>query len=88
MGMLDAFLEGWEFRSSRPEFEAGETIHLEVTGYDPETERAVARVGDTHLFIEESEQTLLGHSVRLKVETFDPENATGTARLLEVLDTD
>ncbi|PSP73533.1 hypothetical protein BRC86_08935 [Halobacteriales archaeon QS_3_64_16] len=87
MSRLDAFLKGWSFRSSTPEFEPGQEIAAFVTGRDGRGQ--VARIGDTILHLDTGDgnggEDLLDTRVRLRIEDFDANDHTGRATVLERL---
>lgn len=97
MSLFDAFTEGWTFRTNEPTFEPGAEITAFVTGR--ESDGYVARIGDTILSLDQSddgehggrnadggETDLLDTRVRLRVEEFDTNDHTGRATVLERLD--
>jgi hypothetical protein len=81
MSLLEKYLAGWGFRSSKPDFDPGQEITVFVTGYDGDA--PVARVGDTVLRIEDAPADVVDTRVRLRVESFDDNDHTGTATYLE-----
>lgn len=83
MGGLKKYLKGWEFRSSTPGFERGEKVFVEINGYDEDRDRAVARVGDTHLHIKDLDDSHRGQLVQIQIDSFDETNHTGEAHLVE-----
>lgn len=72
----------WRFRSARPTLEAGDEIVVYLTEFDPDTGKARARIGDTVLTIDGADRDQLDELVRLHVESFNPEQSAGTARLI------
>lgn len=83
MSRLDAFLEGWSFRSNTPTFEEGQELAAFVTGYDAEEGVALVRIGDTVLRIPDGSPNLVDTQVRLRIEAFDANDHTGRATVLE-----
>jgi hypothetical protein len=83
MSRLDAFFEGWGFRTNRPTFEPGEEFTAFVTGYEDDT--GIVRLGDTVLRLSEASPDLVDTQVRLRVEAFDGNDHAGRATVLEEL---
>ncbi|PSQ08976.1 hypothetical protein BRC98_06355 [Halobacteriales archaeon QS_7_68_65] len=81
MSRLDAFLEGWSFRTNRPSFEPGEEFAAFVTGH--EDGDAVVRIGDTVLRLDDTSPALVDTRIRLRVEEFDDSNHVGRATVLD-----
>jgi hypothetical protein len=81
MSLLDKYLAGWGFRSHTPSFDPGQEITVFVTGYDGDS--PVARVGDTVLRVENAPADAVDARVRLRVESFDQSDYTGTATYLD-----
>lgn len=55
MSLFSAFTEGWSFRTNTPSFEPGAEITAFVTGR--ESGGYVARIGDTILQVEDTDDT-------------------------------
>ncbi|MFC6733130.1 hypothetical protein [Haladaptatus sp. DYSN1] len=68
------------FRTSTPSFEPGQEFSVFITGYD--TDGAVARVGDTHLFVDGATEAHVDEKVRVRVLEFDDDAFEGKAELL------
>ena len=83
MSRLDAFFEGWRFRTSKPKFEPGEEFTAFVTGY--ENGAGLVRLGDSVLRLSEASPDLVDTQVRLRVEEFDANDHAGRATVLEEL---
>ncbi|WP_132057706.1 DUF7513 family protein [Halorussus amylolyticus] len=81
MSLLEKYLAGVGFRTNTPAFEPGEEISAFVTGYDGDT--PVARIGDTVLRVEGAPADAVDARARLKIESFDATDHTGTATYLE-----
>lgn len=81
MSLLDKYLAGWSFRTNTPAFEPGQEITAFVTGYDGDS--PVVRIGDTILRVADAPAEAVDARVRLKVESFDASDHTGTATYLE-----
>lgn len=79
MSRLDAFLKGLEFRTSRPEYDAGDELDVIVTGR--EAGEAVVRIGDTKLFVADGHLSV-DDEVRIRVTEFDDDRSVGRAELL------
>ena len=83
MSFLDSFLAGATFRSNTPKFDSREELTAFLTGYDDEG--AIARIGDTVLRVPDAPEEAVGMQARLRVESFDANEHTGEAALLDVL---
>ena len=83
MSRLDAFFEGWTFRSNKPTFESGEEFTAFVTGHENGT--GIVRLGDSVLRLSEVSSDLVDTQVRLRVEEFDANDHSGRATVLEEL---
>ena len=83
MSFLDTFLAGVGFRSSTPEFDPGEEITAFLTDYDHEC--CLARIGDTVLRVPDATEETVGMQARLRIESFDANDHTGEATVLDVL---
>jgi hypothetical protein len=81
MSLLEKYLVGVGFRTNTPAFAPGQEISAFVTGYDGDT--PVARIGDTVLRIEDAPADAVDARARLRVESFDDGDHTGTATYLE-----
>jgi len=83
MSLFQKYLAGWEFRSNKPSFEAGDEVELFVTGREDGVQ--VAHVGDSKLRIADAPDGLLDKRVRLEVTSFDDNDHVGEAEYLEVV---
>ncbi len=83
MSLLEKYLAGWEFRSNRPSFDAGDEVELFVTGR--ENGAQIARVGDSKLRLADAPDDLLDKRVRLKVTSFDDSDHVGEAEYLKTV---
>ncbi len=83
MSVLNRFLQGWEFRSATPSFEAGEEITAYMTGYMPEQNIGVVRIGDSILTIPEAELENVDTLLRLEITSFDEARYHGKARIVD-----
>ncbi|WP_232687704.1 DUF7513 family protein [Halobacterium zhouii] len=83
MSRLSAFFTGIGFRTNRPTFEPGEEVVAFVTGV--EDGRAVVRVGDTKLYLEDPPENPVDLQVRLRIDEFDGNDHDGTATYLETV---
>lgn len=81
MSLLEKYLAGVGFRTNTPDFDVGDEITVFVTGYNGET--PVVRIGDTVLRVEDAPPEAIDARVRLRVESFDDNDHTGTASYLE-----
>lgn len=79
------YLEGWQFRTTKPRFEPGDETSLIVTDYDHEMDAAVARVGDTRIYIEDTQPDIVDMKVRIAITDFDTNDHVGTAELIAVI---
>lgn len=86
MSLLEKYLKGWRFRTSKPSFEPGEEMQLFIT--DIEGNTLIARIGDSVIHISEGSPALVGTRVRVRVEQFDDNTHVGNATLLEPIETD
>ncbi len=73
----------WRFRTATPSFEPGETITVYITGFDEETGAGQARIGDTQLTVQGAAASDIGRLVELRVDSFEPASATGSATIVE-----
>ncbi|WP_330630555.1 DUF7513 family protein [Halocatena halophila] len=83
MSLLEKYLKGWQFRTNTPAFEPGESVELFV--FDVIDGTPVASVGDTKLFIEDAPPELAGSRAIVEITSFDDQEHTGSAKLLERL---
>lgn len=81
MSLLEKYLKGWTFRTSKPSFEPGDEMELYVT--DAEDGTPIARVGDSFIHISDGSAALVGTRVRVRVDRFDDDTHTGHATMLE-----
>ncbi|MFP4171442.1 MAG: hypothetical protein ACLFV4_00870 [Candidatus Hydrogenedentota bacterium] len=72
----------WRFRSSKPAFEAGQVVSLYITGFELDTNVAVARVGDSILTVHGAHPADIDCLVQLRVDDFDHDQSTGAAQLI------
>ena len=79
--MTRGLFANWRFRSSRPEFAAGDEIRAYLTGFDPATGSGTVRIGDTVLQVEGVEAGQVDQLIDLRVESFDATGAAGRAVL-------
>ncbi|QDX41333.1 hypothetical protein [Salarchaeum sp. JOR-1] len=80
---LDAFFAGIGFRTATPSFDAGDEFVIVVTGSDDDT--PIARIGDSRLRIPDAPRDSVHTKVRVRVESFDDADHTGTATYLETV---
>lgn len=85
MSLLDKYLAGWRIRSSTPDFEPGEEYRVVITGYDDAEDAAIARVGDSVLYVDDTRPAHVDTIVRIRVTEFDSNDHAGRAELLEVV---
>lgn len=83
MSAFDSFLDGLRFRTTHPSFEEGEQIVAFVTGYDEDG--AIARIGDTILYLPDESATVVDSQVRLTVTEFDVNDHVGRGEIDEVI---
>lgn len=85
MSLVEKYFRGWRRRSSTPDFEPGEEYRVVLTGYN-ETERAaVARVGDTEIYVDDTSRDYVDKIARVRVTEFDDNGHSGRAELVEVV---
>lgn len=84
MSRLSAFTEGLKFRTNKPRFDPGTEFRVFVTGYEDGT--ALVRLGDSVLRIPDAPPNLLDTQVPVRVESFDDNDHTGQATVLDGLD--
>ncbi|WP_255169458.1 DUF7513 family protein [Natrononativus amylolyticus] len=85
MSFLKKYLKGWQFRSTTPTFEPGQTVNVFVARYDEREGVGIARIGDTILAVEGAEPAHVELQVRVRVTEFDAETAEGRGEFLEVV---
>lgn len=84
MSLLDSYLKGWEFRTTKPSLEEGSEINIFVNKYDGNN-TGIANVGDTLLYIEGVNPEHVNKRVRVKVTEFDEEESVGKGTFQEVI---
>ncbi|GAA0658564.1 DUF7513 family protein [Salarchaeum japonicum] len=80
---LDAFFAGVGFRTATPSFDAGDEFVVVVTGREGDT--PVVRIGDSVLRVPDAPRDSVRTKVRVRVESFDDADHTGTATYLETV---
>lgn len=85
MSFVEKYLKGWQFRTSTPTLTPDDEVVVTVTGYDDEEGSAVARIGDTKLYIEDSDGADVGNRVRVRVLDFDDAINVGHGEALAVV---
>lgn len=71
----------WHFRSARPNLDPGDEIEVYLTAFDPETGKGQARIGDSIVEVDGARVEQLDTLVKLHVESFNAEQARGSARV-------
>ena len=84
MSLLDKYMKGWRFRTTKPSLEEGSMINIFVNRYKGDNV-GVANVGDTRLFIEGVEAEHVEKRVRVKVTDFDHEESVGRAAFRKII---
>lgn len=79
--MSKGLFANWRFRTSHPTLEPGQRIEVYLTAFDHETGRAEARIGDTVLTVDGASSEQVDELVEMRVEAFDSQQHTGTARV-------
>ncbi|QAU12720.1 hypothetical protein EKH57_08285 [Halorubrum sp. BOL3-1] len=83
MSVFDKFLAGWSFRGSRPDYAAGDTIEVMVTGREGDGGAAggtaIARIGDSTLRIEGAPEDAINTRIIVDVESWDGSAHAGRA---------
>lgn len=85
MSLLEKYLKGWQFRTTTPDFEVGEEYRVVITGYDETEQRAVARVGDTVLYLEDTQPAHVDTVAEVRITEFDANEHTGSAEVVDVV---
>jgi len=80
---FDAFFAGLGFRTATPSFDSGDEFIVVVTGSEGDT--PIARIGDSVLRIPDAPRDSVQTKVRVRVESFDDADHTGTATYLETV---
>ena len=83
MSLLDKYMKGWRFRSSRPSLEAGDEVDVFVA--ESNSDEGHAYIGDTHLIVEGAGPETVEKQVRVRVTEFDATNASGRGEFVEVV---
>lgn len=83
MSLLEKYLKGWSFRTSRPSFEPDEELTVIVSEYDDGS--PVARIGDTVLHVDDVPPNAIDRRVRVRVTEFDENEHDGRATYLETV---
>lgn len=81
--MIGKLFSRWTFRSSLPVFQPGEVIHSYLTGFDPASGKAEARIGDSILEVSGARADQVETLVHLQIESFDTSAHRGQARLID-----
>lgn len=81
-----SFFDSWQFRSSYPSFAPGDRITVYATGYNRETDRLLARVGDTVLTVTGGTADDVDRKLTVDVKSFNDSNHTGEAELINAVD--
>ncbi|WP_338729289.1 hypothetical protein [Haladaptatus sp. DJG-WS-42] len=69
------------FRTSTPSFDPGDEFSVFITGFNHSG--AVARVGDTMLYVDGATQAHVDQKVTVRVTAFDESTHEGEAELLD-----
>ncbi|MDT8409431.1 MAG: hypothetical protein RQ741_07510 [Wenzhouxiangellaceae bacterium] len=81
--MIRELFTNWRFRSTRPTLGQGQVIEVYLTGFDPDSGKGQVRIGDSLLEVDGMSPDQVDQLVRLEVQGFDADTATGTARPLD-----
>ncbi|MFC6716106.1 TRAM domain-containing protein [Natrialbaceae archaeon GCM10025810] len=84
MSVLEKFLSGWRFRTTRPTLTPNSEVNVFVSELDGE-DVGVARIGDTRLYVEGVGAEHLEKRVKVRVTEFDESDSTGRGEYLETV---
>lgn len=85
MSLLKKYLTGWQFRTTTPDFEVGEEYRVVITGYDETEQLAMARVGDTVLYLENTQPDHVDTVAKIRITEFDENEHTGSAEVVDIV---
>lgn len=85
MSLLGKYLQGWRFRGSRPSLEPGSEVNVFITEYDDTEGTAIARIGDSRLYVDGAGRELLEKRVRVSVSEFDEAAGVGRGEFVRVI---
>ncbi|QKK03539.1 MAG: hypothetical protein HND55_13230 [Pseudomonadota bacterium] len=79
--MSKGLFANWRFRTSTPSFEPGDLVEVYLTAFDASTGEGEARIGDSVLKVSGATADQVDRLVTLRVASFDPQGARGTAAM-------
>lgn len=85
MSLLSKYLKGWSFRTTHPVLKPGTEVNVFLAEYDPAEDAALALVGDTRLYVSETNPEHVGKRVRVTVREFYPDDSIGYGEFVEVV---
>jgi hypothetical protein len=83
MSFVDKYMAGWKFRTTTPDYDAGETIEVMVTSM--KEGKAKARIGDSVLRIKDAPEGSINKRLLVEVDEWDTEDHIGEATYLETI---
>ncbi|MFC7214700.1 TRAM domain-containing protein [Saliphagus sp. GCM10025334] len=84
MSVLEKFLSGWHFRTTRPTLTPGTEVDVFLSEFDAD-DTGVARIGDTVLYVEGASPGHVEKRVRVRVIDFDDSMSTGRGEYVETV---
>ena len=83
MSFVDKYMAGWKFRTTKPDYDPGETIEVMVTSMMDG--KAKARIGDSVLRIKEAPDDSLNMRILVEIDEWDSEDHIGEGTYLETI---
>lgn len=83
MSFVEKYMAGWKFRTTKPDYEPGETIEVMVTSMMDG--KAKARIGDSILRIKEAPDGSVNMRVLVEIDEWDSEDHIGEGTYLETI---
>ena len=83
MSFVDKYMAGWKFRTTTPDYDAGETIEVMITSMADG--KAKARIGDSVLRIKDTPADSVNMRVLVEVDEWDTDDHIGEATYLETI---
>ncbi|WP_247003358.1 DUF7513 family protein [Halosolutus gelatinilyticus] len=84
MSVLEKFLSGWHFRTTKPALTPDTEVNVFVSEINGDGV-GVARIGDTRLYVEGAGPEQVEKRVRVRVTEFDELKSTGRGEYLETV---
>ncbi|WP_254766173.1 DUF7513 family protein [Salinilacihabitans rarus] len=84
MSVLEKFLSGWHFRTTKPSLTPGSDVNVFVSEFSADGV-GIARVGDTVLYVEGAEPEHAEKRVKVRVTEFDESDAVGRGEYVEIV---